>query len=171
MNDEQLLKDKITFKSIKNTISIRIIGYKALLSRLDSPTIKQYFIDGTYKIVPTCSEIKALILIIGYEIKKQKFILCAIVLLSEESSEAYEKLYNYLILSYKFIPNIITCDFHLGNINAIKKVYKDYKVKIATCFFHLVQAWWNKLSKIGLRSKKVLATTGALVFNLKLLLL
>ena len=64
--------------------------------------------------------------------------------MSNEKEET--RLYNELKSNYNFISSFLTCDFSLSNINAIKKVYKNDSVKILTCFFHLVKAWWLKLT-------------------------
>ena len=40
---------------------------------------------------------------------------------------------------------------------------------IISCFFHLIQAWWRKLNKLGFRKKNIIKKTKVLVINLKLL--
>jgi len=40
---------------------------------------------------------------------------------------------------------------------------------IITCFFHLVQAWWRKASKLGIRRKSYIKNTKILIFNLEML--
>ena len=45
----------------------------------------------------------------------------------------------------------ITYDFALDNITAINNVYKEDEIIILPFLFHLVQAWWRKMSKLGFR--------------------
>ena len=40
---------------------------------------------------------------------------------------------------------------------------------ILPCLFHLIQAWWRKMSKLGFRKKEYITTTKIIILNLKLL--
>ena len=52
---------------------------------------------------------------------------------------------------------------------ALEKVYEDDNIIIITCFFHLMQAWWGKVSKLGLGRKNYITKTKILIFNLEML--
>ncbi len=54
---------------------------------------------------------------------------------------------------YNFKHSFITCDFAKANINSLKTVFKYDKCEIITCYLHLIQSWWRKTSKLGLRKK------------------
>ena len=88
--------------------------------------------------------------------------------MSDEKEEAYIRLYNELKINYKFIQTIITTDFEMSNIKAIKNIFNNENVKIITCFFHLVQAWWRKANQIGSRRKDIKGKIKFLIINLKL---
>ena len=88
--------------------------------------------------------------------------------MSDEKEETYVKLYNELKINYNFIPNFLTCDFSMSNINAINRVYKNDNINIITCFFHLVQAWWRKANQYGLRRNEIKDKTIFLINYLKL---
>ena len=88
---------------------------------------------------------------------------------SEESSEWFIRYYNILKNYYNFIPQFITNDLGQANLEALEKVYEDNNVIIITCLFHLVQVWWNKVSKLGLRRKNYIKIIKMLIFNLEML--
>ena len=73
-----------------------------------------------------------------------------------------------MIEEFSFNPKMITVDFQLSNMNAIKDVFKEDTI-IVTCMFHLVQCWWREANKLGLRKKRYVAKTKLLIFNLQVL--
>ena len=97
-----------------------LFGTDYSLSLLNSPEINQYFSDCTYKFIPF--ELKgkySLLVILGYNFKRDKYQLILIALLTNEDTEIYSNLYNFLLNTYNFKPKYITFDFARGNINAI----------------------------------------------------
>ena len=50
--------------------------------------------------------------------------------MSDEKEEAYISLYNELKINYKFIRTIITTDFEMSNIKAIRNIFNNENVKI-----------------------------------------
>ena len=168
--DEIMLKLYLKFLNEGNNYSeIRIFGTNETLKDLNNKEIKQYFIDGTYKVIPNIENIEVLVLIIGNRGNTNSNSLCCAILMSDEREETYIRLYNELKNKYNFNPSFLTCDFALPNINAIKSVYKNDNIKIITCFFHLVQAWWRKANTLGLRRNDIKEKTKFLIINLKLL--
>lgn len=69
--------------------------------------------------------ITALLVLIGYNAKYDKFELILIVLLSHEDSDIFTELNNFLKNSYSFKTTKINFDFGLTNLTAIKKVYTE----------------------------------------------
>ena len=100
--------------------------------------VTQYFVDSSYKClqnnIPEC---KAFLLTLSHE---DRDILC--------------ELYLYLKNIWNLIPKKITYDFALDNINAINIVNKNDEICILPYFFHLIQCWWRKKSKLGFRKKE-----------------
>ena len=141
------------------------------MSLLHSNEINQYFTDCTYKCIPAdLKNVNALMVLLGYNFKIDKFQLVLIALLSSEESDIFIELYNFLKNTYSFKPKRITHDFGLSNIKALNAVYSNGdNITIIPCLFHLTQAWWRKASKLGLRKKKKLNTTLCILFNLELL--
>ena len=74
---------------------------------------------------------------------------------SEESAECYKRFYNLVKSAYNFFLTLITNDFGLENLKALEEVYENEDITIITCLFHLVQSWWRKCIKIGLRKKSI----------------
>ena len=167
--ETKMLKTYIKFLNEDNEYSeIRIFGTEETFSYLRNKEIKQYFIDGTYKVLPNIENIKVLVLIIGNRGYTNDNVLCCSVLMSDEREETFKRLLNELKVYFDFFPEFITTDFSISNINAIEKVFKDDNVKLITCFFHLVQAWWRKANQLGLRRNEIKEKTKFLINNLKL---
>ena len=67
---------------------IKIYGTNNSMKNLSNKDFTQFFVDSTYKCIPTnMKDIKALLLIIGYNSSIDSFELCIAVLLSSEDSE------------------------------------------------------------------------------------
>ena len=160
LHGKNLLKFKMDYididiknKDIKK--NFRIFGTLYSLGLLHNKDISQYFIDCTYKyILSDLIGINALLVLIGYNHRLDKFQLVLIALLSNEDTDIFTELYNFLKNTYLFKPNKISFVFGLANLKGIQNVYseEDY-ITIIPCLFHLTQAWWRKSSKLGLRKK------------------
>ena len=149
---------------------IRIYGTLESISLLSNKDINQYYIDGTYKCIPFNSpDIKVLIILICYNQKKDLYELCLASTFSHEDTDTFITFYTYLKNMYLFNPRYITCDFAMANIKAIQIVFAKDNCTIITCLFHLIQSWWRRASLLGLRKKKNLSTTKAIIFNMKML--
>ena len=59
-----------------------------------------------------------LLLLLGYNYKKNLYVLCSHALSNEETEEIYNKFYNILKCKYSFNPAKFTFDFQKSNINA-----------------------------------------------------
>ena len=166
--DENLLKVDYKFLNNENKFDIiKIYGTYISLNLLNDKKINQYFIEGTYKVVPYNKEYKCMVVLMGFNYSLNLYQLILVALLSNETGDIYTKFYNILIENYKFSPKFISCDFGLGNLKGFKNVYGDSGTKIITCFFHLSQAWWKKANSLGLRKKIYIKDTRVLIFNLQ----
>ena len=96
------------------------------------------------------------------------FELCCCSVFSKEDTDIYVKFYQILKTNFSFEPKKITMDFALANINAITNVFKDEEVIILTCLFHLLQTWWRKAIKLGLKKKEYIKDTQTILFNLEI---
>ena len=171
--NETLLKIKIEYKKEeknKEKNIIRIYGINDSLKLLYNDDISRYFIEGTYKCAPnTIKSSNVLIILIAYKEKLKKFELCLVSTFTKKDKETYIQFYLNLKSKFKFIPKKISCNFCKSNMEAIKSVYGEENVLIITCFFHLIQCWWGKANKLGMRKKNVIHKSRNLIFNLKLL--
>ena len=126
-----MLKIHLKFLNIEDIYSeISIIGTNDSLKNLNKKEIKQYFIDGSYKVLPNLDKWKVLVIITGNKVHSNDNYLCCVILMNDEKEETYVKLYNELKINYNFIPNFLTCDFSMSNINEINKIYKNDKINI-----------------------------------------
>ena len=140
-----------------------------MLNNLNNDDIKQYFLDGTYKIVPNFGNFKTLVTLIGFNKKANAFAHCCYTLLTDETQNIFENFLQLLKFNYKFKPKFINIDFSKVEENAILEVYKNDKIKILFCLFHFVQCLWRKINSLGLRKKEFIKKSKCLIFNIKLL--
>ena len=110
-----------------------------------------------------------MILLIDYNSRRNQFEICLIATFKREDINSFIKFYSYLKSNFNFKPKLITCDFLVANIEAIKTVFENDNTLIISCLFHLVQCWWRNTGKLGLRKKAIVLRSINLIFNLKLL--
>ena len=149
-------------------IEIRIFSTNNNLKYLSDNNINQYYIDGTYKLIPDTDIFSAVILLLGFNFQKNLNLLCLVGCFGDEKEETYNHFYNILKNKYDFNPKFLTCDFMKSNLNSIKNIFKE-DTKIITCYFHFIQILWRKANSLHLRNKNYIQTTKLLIFNLKLL--
>ena len=122
---------------MNNTIRIFATDYSLLL--LNNSKVDQYFIDGTYHCVPhSIDTVNVLIVLICYNKLHRLFELCLMTIFNNEQYENYKNFYSILKSQYNFKPKLLTCDFYLSNIKAIRNVYENDGMLIIPCFFHLI---------------------------------
>lgn len=148
----------------------RIFATEENLKLLSSKNISQYFIDSTYRCIPNSqNNYEAFVLLIGYNTIREMFELCCCAIFSKEDTIIYKKFYETLKYNYSFEPKKITMDFALANLNAVREVYGRSNLEILPCLFHLLQAWWRKAIKLGLKKKEYIKNTQTILFNLEIL--
>ena len=117
----------------------RLFGAKESLKLLKDEKSTQFFIDSTYRCVPSnYNNTKALLLIVCYNSSPDRFDLCCAVLLSHENGELLIELYNHLKNLYKFSPKLIIYDFALANIQAVNIVFQSTYIEIILCFISFI---------------------------------
>ena len=89
------------------------------------------------------NSINVLILLFAYNSRRNKFEICLIATFIREDRNSFIKFYSYLKSNFNFKPKLITCDFLVANIEAIKTVFENDNTLIIACLFHLVQCWWE----------------------------
>ena len=145
LEGQKLLVAKASFyvndgnKIIEKTL--RIYGNKLSMNLFHNKEINQYFVDCTYRCVPAGLEsANSLLLLIGYNIKYDLYELCCIGVLSHESNDIYNQFYSTLKNLYNFKPKLLTYDFDLANIAAVKEIFGNETLSIIPCLFHLVNS-------------------------------
>ena len=135
-----------------------------MLDNLKDNLINEYFMDCTYKIVPSNSNNFKLMVLSGYNSSKNKTMLCLFALITNEKEYTFSKLFSYLKEKYSFNPHNFMCDFSLGQINALKAVFPE--VQIHCCFFHFSQAIWSNFKKNELCGLGTYEKNSELLFNI-----
>ena len=108
--DNIMLKIHLKFLNLDNKYSEkRIFGTNESLIKLNNKEIKQYFIDGTYKVLRNLEKCKVLVIIIRNIVHSNDNYLCCFVIMSDEKEETYARLYNELKSNYNFVHNFLTC--------------------------------------------------------------
>ena len=101
---------------------IKIYGTFISLNLLKDKNINQYFVDGTYKVVPYNNEFKCLLIWMGFKYRLNLYQLSLVALLTSETSEIYTKFYTILKYNYEFEPKLISYDFSKGNLKGFKNI-------------------------------------------------
>ncbi|KAF0991346.1 hypothetical protein HZS_5471 [Henneguya salminicola] len=75
------------------------------------------------------------------------FVPCVYLLITSKSESIYLNVFHELIVltKYNWMPQIITCDFELSLISAIKQEFPSSR--LLCCYFHLKKAIERKLRK------------------------
>ena len=78
--------------------------------------------ESTYKAFPPNTLKFKLMIISGIDLHENKVVLCAIVLLSKENEDTFEKIFEYLKNKYDFKPRRFMSDFNLAQLKEIVNV-------------------------------------------------
>ena len=96
----------------------------------------QYFADTTYDSVPPQSGKMKLFVLLAYNIRLNKILLCMLALIANENTETLEMILKYLKNNFYFKPDLITVDLGRAGLKAIQKVYPN--TRLFPCFFHII---------------------------------
>lgn len=124
-----------------------VFGAKSNLNILCSSDI--IYADGTFQYCP--KYFFQLFTLHGYV--NNNYVPLVFCLLNDKTEKTYINCLNTVKLlcltkSLTFSPKEIVIDFELSIHNAVRNVWKD--IKVTGCRFHLAQAWWRKIQKLGL---------------------
>ena len=127
----------------------------------------QYFTDITYyALTPKPCKYKILILL-AFNSKEFKSILCNITLIANENKETLITVYEYLKIKYQWNPSIISRDFSKSELKSLKYVCKN--ITIVPCFFHFISNITKHLKQLKSKNSKEKNIAKDLLANIKLL--
>ena len=110
INDENI-STKLKVNFIKKNKSFEkelfILMTKEMENNLISEDNSQYFADCTYYAIPPNKSKYKLFLILAFNKKKQKSVLCNISIISNENKETFITVLNFLKIKYNFTPKIM----------------------------------------------------------------
>ena len=150
-----------------NTTEVLIFSSPCLLRLLKN---QQWFVDGTFKIVP--SSHRQLLIIIVYHALLDCYLPACYLLMSHKTKIAYRYAFSNLILLCKTLeinlaPQYIMCDFE----SALRKGIQDSfpKSQITGCYFHYCKALWSFMARNSLTTKERLLDSIRLMVFLKIM--
>ena len=88
-------------------------------------------------------------------------------MITNENSETFYTILEFLKNKYKFVPKNITIDFSKSLYNAYKNLFKD--ININPCFYHYCQNIKRKLPQLKDKNSIINNYAKDLFANLKLL--
>ena len=127
-----------------------LINYK-INSNSNKFAITQYFADITYKCVPRNKYRYKLFVLCGFDIIKNKSVICTFALIMDETTETFNFLFNKLKDLYKFNPIILTCDFQISLRSSLKNIFPN--IKIYPCYYHFIRSIRKNLLKRFIKNK------------------
>lgn len=103
------------------------------------------FVDCTFRSVP--APFLQCLIVMVFDVGTQLFVPCAYSLITSKNEYMYLTVFHELIVlsKYNWMPKLITCDFELALINAIKHEFPE--TQLICCYFHLKKAIERKLTK------------------------
>ena len=128
----------------------------------------QYFGDTTYDCVPPQNRGLKLFVLLCYNKKYNKILLCTLALIYNENKETLEEIFKFLKKNFNFQPSLITVDLGKAGYIAIKNIFPN--TRIYPCYFHLVRRFILHLKYLRSNNKVLKRNSKNLLFNMKLLL-
>ena len=115
-------------------------------------SIKQAFIDVSFKCVPPGLTNYKILILSGFDLEDKKAKLLSLALIPNQKEATITKFLTIMKNTYMFNPLLITSDFGKSLVNSIRNVFP--KIKWIPCLFHFAQCQVKHLKKLGLFSKK-----------------
>ena len=125
-------------KNKKYTKIIFCIMSKEMENNINSNNNTQYFADVTYCCIPPNNKKFKLFTLLAFNKEKYHSTLCNLSMISNENTETFYTLFDYLKNKYNFKPKNITIDFSIAEYYGFKKVFNN--IIIIPCFFHFGQS-------------------------------
>ena len=127
----------------------------------------QFFSDTTYYCIPPqCKSLKMWIML-SYNKKYNKFLICNISLIKNENIETFKSIITYLKETYNFNQKIMTVDFCKAAYITFKNTYKD--IIMVPCFFHLLQRLILHLPQYKDQKSTIKNNAKNIIINMKIL--
>ena len=134
---------------------------------LKNSDITQFFSDTTYYAVAPFSKGSRSRILLGFDQKIFKTLLCCIAIIYNENKETILKILDYLNLKYGFIPKVMTLDLGRGPYSALKEKFK--LCRLYPCFFHIMLRLIKHVPEIKSKNKKIKLEAEELLINIKYL--
>jgi hypothetical protein len=166
---------KYNFKKSNNKIIERnqriiIFGLNENLKLLNSKFTTEFFVDSTFKIIPTEYRPYKLFIITGIPEKENSAIINCFIFIKYLDSYTYDKIFNYLVENFNFHSKVIMSDFEFTLHTAIKKNnYMKKKVIHIKCFFHFTKMIKTHLLKTGIFKNKMNKYSIEIMRNIQIL--
>lgn len=107
-------------------------------------TVKEFFVDATFKACP--QPFKELVSIhgdIGSSTETTRVVPFIFALLSSKKQSAYETMYDIIKSCFpQFQPATLHCDFEIAHINALLLMFPG--INIVGCYYHWHRCLWRK---------------------------
>ena len=87
-----------------------------------------YFADTTYGVEPPQNSRMKLFIILAYDEKINKILICALSLIYNENLETFKTIFKFLKTIYNFKPKLFTID--LGKAKTIANIFYHFSIKI-----------------------------------------
>ena len=113
---------------------------------LISPNNSQYFSDITYYCEPSNNKQYKIFVLMSFNKEFYKTTLCSLCLISNENSETFHTILEFLKNKYKFVPKNKTIYFSKYLYNAYKNLFTD--INIIPCFYHYCQNITRQLPQL-----------------------
>lgn len=108
-------------------------------------------VHGTFDIVPNCFRQLLTIHAPLSNDEDAPVVPCLYVLMTSKTSSLYKKTFKMLKRKIETQPTFIFCDFEIGLVNGLKKIFSESTIK--GCNVHLRRIIWRKIQSLGYRKK------------------
>ena len=97
---------------------------------MDNKNTNEFFVDTTFKIIPSLYRPYKLFIICGISIKDKSPKIITMVLTKYTDNISYSKIFDYLYTNYNFKPKIIHSDFESSLTQAINPLCSPGRVQL-----------------------------------------
>ena len=145
---QSIEEEDVTFllhDSANESSNPRIVIFSSAKMRMIASTANEFFADGTYHIVPNgFATLYTIHAVVSGEVFPTFF-----CLMENEKEESFRRVFLFIrpFLLTLDENTVVHTDCQLSAINALRNVFR---CKIRLCLFHINQALWRMVSKVGL---------------------
>ena len=155
---------KVVEKNETRTYNIFHIITEPMRINIIKKSIKQTFIDVSFKCVPPGLSNYKILVLSGFDLEEKKSKLLSLALIPNQKETTIIKFVNIMKNTYLFNHLIITSDFGKSLIKSIRSVYH---IKWVPCLFHFAQCQVKYLKKLNLFTKKNKYIGFEILFNIE----